>query len=147
MTSDAYFNQNVKKFDVIFIDGLHTYMQVRQDTINAINSIKKGGWIALHDMLPGNWKAQHVPQISGIWNGDVWKVAFELASTEGIEFKIVKIDHGCGVFQITKENPQLVDMTTELIDQKFSYFFENIEKLPLIDWNTARSWVSESKTY
>ena len=38
-TSDDFFKANDINFDVIFIDGLHTYEQVRRDIINSIKSL------------------------------------------------------------------------------------------------------------
>ena len=105
MTSDEFFFQNETEFDVIFIDGLHTYEQVRRDVINALKFSHVNSWIALHDMLPRNWVEHHVPCIShGAWTGDVWKVAFELSKTEGIDFKILKIDRGVGIFKVIKKD-------------------------------------------
>jgi hypothetical protein len=141
-TSDDFFLENKSLFDVIFIDGLHTYDQVRRDVINSIKVLKPGGWIALHDMLPSTWIEQHVPHVSlGIWTGDVWKVAFELSQSEGIDFKILKIDWGVGVFKLTKNSPNLRDFRTELADKQFSYFYQNISKLPIVEWNDAQKWL------
>jgi hypothetical protein len=33
--------------------------------------LKPGGFIALHDMLPMNWKLEHMPRLSLGWTGDV----------------------------------------------------------------------------
>ena len=40
MTSDQFFAQNNKKFDFIFIDGMHTYEQVHVDIKNSIKVLK-----------------------------------------------------------------------------------------------------------
>ena len=146
-TSDDFFQANEVQFDVVFIDGLHTYEQVRRDVINSINSLKEGGWIALHDMLPRNWIEQHNPCISqGAWTGDVWKVAFELIKTEGIEFKILKIDSGVGVIKVDKSDPkkqkvELKDFRKELRHKEFSYYYDNLDKLPIIEWGNAQNWL------
>lgn len=142
-TSDDFFHTNESFFDVVFIDGLHTYGQVRKDVINSIKFLKSGGWIALHDMLPRNWIEHHVPIVNpgGEWTGDVWKVAFELLQTEGIDFRILKIDYGVGVLKLTKENPTLIDLTNELEGKQFSYFYENVSKLPIIEWRDAQNWL------
>jgi hypothetical protein len=60
-TSDAFFQDlaklnSPKKFDVIFIDGLHTYHQTFTDIINALQFLNPGGaitqilkhWLCLH---------------------------------------------------------------------------------------------------
>jgi len=141
-TSDDFFKTNNKKFDVVFIDGLHTYEQVRRDIINSINALNEGGWIAVHDVLPRSWIEHHVPIISqGAWTGDVWKVAFELIQTEGIEFKILKIDYGVGVIKVVKQGAQLKDFREELLHKEFNYYYENLTKLPIIEWSDAQNWL------
>ncbi len=141
-TSDDFFQVNEMQFDVVFIDGLHTYEQVRRDVINSIISLNAGGWIAIHDMLPRNWIEQHNPCISqGAWTGDVWKVAFELIQTEGIEFKILKIDCGVGVIKVNKQRAELKDFRGELLDKEFAYYYDNLNKLPIIEWGDAQTWL------
>ena len=140
-TSDAFFAQNNQSFDVIFIDGLHEYEQVQRDIVNSICFLKPGGYVALHDMLPCTWVEHHVPRISGAWTGDVWKVAFELAQSKGIDFKIVKIDHGVGVFRLTETKPEVVNLASELKNKEFDYLYNNIGKLPLIEWQDFVQWL------
>lgn len=141
-TSDAFFASNSDRFNVIFIDGLHTYDQVRRDVINAFSRLEPGGWIALHDMLPRDWMEHHVPRVSsGAWTGDVWKVAFELLNTKGIEFKILKIDNGVGVVRVLSDRPVLPDMRAELEPKQFSYYYDNLKSLPLAEWAEAQDWL------
>jgi len=144
-TSDEFFYTNKSFFDVVFIDGLHTYDQIRRDVINSIKFLKPGGWIALHDMLPRTWIEEHVPIVSSeAWTGDIWKVAFELSKTEGIDFKIIKIDNGVGVLRLAQTNPSLVDLATELNDKRFSYFYENIAILPIVEWHDCQNWLLDN---
>lgn len=42
-----------QKFDFIYIDGLHTYDQVKKDITNYKNVIKQNGFIGGHDYQPG----------------------------------------------------------------------------------------------
>lgn len=140
--SDDFFSKNDKKFDVIFIDGLHVYDQVHRDVVNSIKVLKPGGWIALHDMLPHDAISEHVPNIStGAWYGEVWKVAFELIETTGIDFKIIKIDAGIGLIRLTTATPELIDKSAFLQDKRFEFFYNNIEKLPLTEWGDAYQWI------
>jgi len=141
-TSDEFFLANRSRFDVVFIDGLHTYEQVRRDVINAMKALNDGGWIAVHDMLPRNWIEQHIPIVSrSEWSGDVWKVAFELSQTEGVEFKILKIDYGIGVIKVLEKRTGLKDLTTNLLDKEFDYYYDNINKLPIVEWQDAQEWL------
>jgi predicted O-methyltransferase YrrM len=41
--------ENLKAFDFIYIDGMHTYEQVKKDIQNYLPFIKKGGFIGGHD--------------------------------------------------------------------------------------------------
>ena len=40
-TSDEFFESNKKNFDIIFIDGLHEYDQVKRDIKNSIKFLNK----------------------------------------------------------------------------------------------------------
>lgn len=98
MTSDEMFDTIKKsvKFDIVFIDGLHTEEQVGRDIINSLKHLNNGGCIVVHDCLPPNEKAQIVPRIQGLWCGDVWK-AMTMLKEQDIKFNVVDTDLGCGI--------------------------------------------------
>lgn len=148
MTSDAYFAAHPEaRFDVIFIDGLHTYDQVRRDLAHALRAVNPGGWIALHDMLPCDWFDEHTPQIStAAWTGDCWKCAFELLATSGVDFRVVEIDHGVVVVKVLAEGVTLADHRATLNPVGFRYLFENVNRLPLASWEQAKRWIGEGNT-
>jgi len=52
-TSDIFFNNNQNFFDIIYIDGLHKYYQVKKDLNNALKYLKEDGIIICDDYL---WK-------------------------------------------------------------------------------------------
>lgn len=52
MTSDEYFSICNRKFDIIFIDGLHTFEQTYTVIMNALKFINYDGFIIAHDTLP-----------------------------------------------------------------------------------------------
>lgn len=52
MTSDQFFAQNDKMFDIIFIDGDHDESQVSRDISNAFKYLTSRGVIVLHDAYP-----------------------------------------------------------------------------------------------
>ena len=49
---DQFFRKNKESFDLIFLDGLHTYEQTIKDINNGIQSIQDNGIILIHDCLP-----------------------------------------------------------------------------------------------
>ena len=51
-TSDNFFRRNHNKFDIIFIDGLHEYKQVKKDIKNSLLFLNENGVIFLHDCMP-----------------------------------------------------------------------------------------------
>ena len=70
-TSDEFFRENKNKFDIIFIDGLHTYNQVKKDILDSINCLKDEGIVLVHDCMPDSLSKQAVPRYRMSWNGDV----------------------------------------------------------------------------
>ena len=116
LTSDDFFEKYKHiKFDVIFIDGLHHYLQCQRDAINSINSLNKNGVIFFHDMLPKNSFEEFVPRKQAAWTGDVWKVAVELNNSNNCEFKIINVDYGIGILKINdgfqyKKMPELLKL-------------------------------------
>ena len=145
MTSDAFFAANDETFDVVFVDGLHSYDQVRRDVRNALDVVPPGGWIALQDMFPRDWIEEHTPQISASrWTGDPWKLAFELIGARGVEFRLLAIDHGVGVIRVLDQDVTLPDRRVELSPQRFAWFREHFAELPVIGWRAAQDWFAAS---
>ena len=129
-TSDNFFKKNTKKFDVIFIDGLHEYYQIRKDVINSLKYLDKNGYIIIHDLFPRNWLEEHVPRLNSTWCGDVWKISFDLLQSKNIKFELLLIDFCLGVVRKKKENITLYKNNYE--SKNFDFFANNYKKLPLV---------------
>ena len=109
MTSDAYFSNiaipSKIKYDIIFIDGLHTYDQSRKDVANSLTCLKENGTIVMHDCLPPS-EDFTIQGRAGGYTGDVWKSFLELRSSrEDLEMFTVDTDFGCGVVKFGKQKP------------------------------------------
>lgn len=76
-----------EKFDVILLDGLHTFEQTYRDLQNALICLSDGGSIIIDDIMPNSYLAS-LPDISAVsrirrsenspdqsWMGDVYKLA------------------------------------------------------------------------
>lgn len=102
MTSDEMFEilPKDKKYDLIFIDGLHTEEQCCKDIVNSMKHLNKYGCIVVHDTIPINEETQKRVRESSAWNGDVWKSIVKLNRTN-LKFKTVNAD--CGVTVIEYE--------------------------------------------
>src|SRR6187431_2637231 len=61
-TSDEYFKGYDRKFDLIFVDGLHEKEQVKKDIINSFNCLNEGGVIVIHDCNPHSKKVACYPR-------------------------------------------------------------------------------------
>jgi hypothetical protein len=104
MTSDEFFEKYPdKKYDIIFIDGLHHSEQVDKDIENSVKALNEGGVIVLHDCNPIEEIHQRVPRETPIWNGDVWK-SFVKFKENNLDWDCYTIntDWGCGVLKKRK---------------------------------------------
>ena len=55
MTSDDFFDRNpTRRWDLIFVDGLHTDVQSMRDAKNALFALRPAGTVVLHDCLPNS---------------------------------------------------------------------------------------------
>ena len=102
-TSDDFFMNTSMKYDIIFIDGLHTERQAGKDIINALKHLNSGGYVVVHDCLPETEEAQIVPRKQAVWNGDVWKCIPELKK-QFVDYVVVDCDCGCGVIPYTPDH-------------------------------------------
>jgi len=134
--SDDFFKINKKRFDVIFIDGLHHYDQCQRDVINSLNCLNKKGFLFIHDLLPLDWRMELVPRIQGRWNGDVWKVGLELSKSKNLKFYIADMDSGVGFLQKTKDRFAYTKIDN-LKDSRFIDYLKIYKQLPVIDAERA----------
>lgn len=87
MTSDDFFSsiRSSLRFDVAFIDGLHTFEQTYRDVINTLSHLRSGV-VLIDDTVPSDeysaipdqeesYRARDEAGLEGRpWHGDVWRV-------------------------------------------------------------------------
>lgn len=75
-TSDAFFARpdDGRRYDLVFVDGLHHFDQALRDILNAEARATRGAVIAVHDVLPVAKIMQTRKRHTRAWTGDVWKV-------------------------------------------------------------------------
>src|SRR5574343_80065 len=131
MTSDDFFKyaiENQKKYDCVFIDGLHEYEQVEKDIINSFLCLNENGTIIMHDCLPLNEELQRVPRETGIWNGDTWKAYVKLrCSKPNLDMCVMDTDWGVGV--IRKGTQNIYNKTDINTCLTYEYFAKNTREM------------------
>jgi hypothetical protein len=124
-TSDNFFKKNNIKFDIIFIDGLHFYDQVKKDIDNSLLFLNDNGVIFLHDCMPMCFMRQAVPRATGLWNGDVWKNIVESRTKTEIDTYVIHADHGIGMI-LKRTNKKLLNLNINNFKKiRFKDFFYN----------------------
>ena len=128
LTSDEFFKNNKKKFDIIFIDGLHEYSQVKTDIINSLNSLNSNGVLLLHDCSPLKIRDQMMPRSHQHWNGDTWKALVETRTLPNLDTYTILADEGIGmVFKRKNRNPLHINFKN-FKTLKFKDYYNNYEK-------------------
>jgi hypothetical protein len=141
MTSDEFFDLIKEhediKYDLIFIDGLHEYSQVKKDIENSLKHLQPNGFIVMHDCNPVSYDAQIPNRKTIAWNGDVWKSFVEFKQNNPtFECCVVDTDFGVGVIKNNGE-PFL---TLPLIDLDYQTFDLDRKKyLNLINWDEFKA--------
>ncbi|MGD9658441.1 MAG: class I SAM-dependent methyltransferase [Methylocystis sp.] len=114
-TSDVFFDNNPRaEFDLIFIDGLHTFEQSLRDFISSLSRLSENGLILIDDCCPSDYLAslrdhslcQNGKSLEGSpdrnWMGDVYKTILFIGDYfDGVSFSY--IDETMGIVAIWKE--------------------------------------------
>ena len=163
MTSDDFFNWlnkldgPNKRYDVIFIDGLHLSWQVKNDIENSLKYLNDDGYIILHDCNPPDIfyarenyaTTEYGSCIPGDnifnWNGTVWKAIYDIrANKKDLHCCTIDTDYGLGVIRKNLNND------TELISHH-NYFYEynkmqlnRNEDLGLISISDIDDWIKNT---
>lgn len=134
-TSDKFFLENNEKFDIIFIDGLHIYSQVKKDILNSVQCLKPNGIVLVHDCMPDSVGKQAVPRYKMQWNGDVWKAIVDLRQKNNLEIYTCEIDQGIGIIT-NKKNSSVLKLDIPINKIKFKdYYYNYKEYMRVINLN------------
>ena len=126
-TSDKFFLENNEKFDIVFIDGLHIYSQVKKDILNSVQCLKPNGIVLVHDCMPDSIGKQAVPRYKMQWNGDVWKAIVDLRQHDNLEIFTCEIDQGIGIIS-NKKNSSILKLDIPINKIKFKDYYYNYKE-------------------
>ena len=149
-TSDVFFKENNKIFDIIFIDGMHQLEYVYNDFFNSINCLTPKGSIVIDDVLPMNEREQYKVPIkhyynNGIlkygesWTGDVWKFIYFLLLHYQFDFSVYNFTNGYrGMIHIYNFKNEINDEidNTKVIETMNSYDYNK-------DYNKYLKYINE----
>jgi hypothetical protein len=138
VTSDSFFEKygEGRAFDVIYIDGLHTYEQTLRDLLNSIQLLAFGGVIVIDDTVPTSYAASlpdpnivmNIRQLLNdqdqAWMGDVYKLVYFVQTfMQQFEYRTISDNHGQIVmWRQVRPQSEIVDRkTSEIADYDFSY--------------------------
>ena len=127
VTSDDFFKDNKDKFDLVFIDGLHTYKQVKKDILNSIDCLNYNGIVLVHDCMPDSLGKQAVPRYKMQWNGDVWRAIVDLRQLDYLEIYTCEIDQGIGIIT-KKKNSYKLRLNKPIYEIKFKDYYYNYKE-------------------
>lgn len=138
MTSDEFFENHIsKKYDIIFIDGLHTAYQVSKDIYNSLNSLNDGGVIVLDDVYPHNENEQNALDLNkvGAQTGDVWKAVYNiwdclLEISDEVLF-VPNVARGNLIFKIKSSNNKNITIDDSIPTMNVDGWYKGTDK----EWN------------
>jgi hypothetical protein len=108
--SDRYFGELIgpeERFDVIFLDGLHTFEQTLRDFCNAVHFLSDDGVIVIDDVVPNSYAASLPDEAIVVklraelndpdqsWMGDVYRLVFFIDTFfQQYDYATVTENHG-----------------------------------------------------
>jgi predicted O-methyltransferase YrrM len=112
-TSDHFFTALARgqHFDVVFIDGHHSFDQSARDIANALSNLRPDGVILVHDCDPPTAESASPDPLDagdGPWCGDVWKAIVQLRATRD-DLRVNVLDTDCGVAVIRRGESETID--------------------------------------
>lgn len=167
MTSDEFFNSKKllgkhAPFQLVFVDGLHTFKASLIDVLNSISCLSENGFIVMHDCLPPHKPAatpansaydarmKNFGEWPGDWCGDVWKTIVYLKENykDDMDVFVLDVDFGLGVLRVKNKNLDL-GLNQELynkIDQlNYEYLIsDTLNILNLKEYSFIEKFLSEN---
>jgi hypothetical protein len=104
MTTDDFFKQNQRKFDIIFIDADHRFEQVKIDFENSLSALNEFGVIIFHDTDP-----IHPDLLSDEFCSDSYKIV-DYIYTNHPELNIITLPiHETGMSLVMRKNDRRIN--------------------------------------
>jgi hypothetical protein len=140
MTSDEFFESHVsRKYDLVFVDGLHLFEQAHRDIVNSLAWLGENGTIVVHDCNPVTEITQRRERASDAWHGDVWKAILKLRMEEPkVEILTVDTDEGCTVIRPGRQELLNYSETPEVL---YDYAFFDRHRREILNLVSVKEFV------
>lgn len=127
-TSDEFFANNKETFDIIFVDGDHSYRQSLADLNNALKVVRTGGFVVMHDACPPCFENTQLDNFKkGLpYNGDVWKTVLSAIRQSKGELEIKTFPWDWGVAVIKKTSGYNVEIIPEELEYCADYNIQDM---------------------
>lgn len=147
LTSDEFFERNankIKKQDLIFVDGLHTFKASLNDVLNSLKLLNDNGVIVMHDCFPPHKVAamplnsfeegseRSIKGWNGEWCGDVWKSIVYLKECyhDCLDVFVLDTDYGLGIVKFKNDVPLDLKIAQDSFDRINSLDYEHLISNP-----------------
>jgi len=140
VASDEYFGELIdpaEKFDVVYLDGLHTFEQTLRDFCNATQFLRVGGIIVVDDVVPNSHAASLPDEALAVrlkrelndadqsWMGDVYRLVYFIDTFfQQYDFATVIENHGQLV--VWRRQRSAAEVTPRLVEQIARVPFEAV---------------------
>ena len=120
-SSERFFDalEPERTFDVIFIDGDHSFAQSHRDVERALEHLARDGVILVHDCnppTPASASPDSADSGGGPWCGEVYKTIVELRATRpDLAVETIAADFGIGV--VRRGSATTIDLQPEWVAQ------------------------------
>lgn len=139
VTSDEFFSINTQMFDIIFIDGDHSYEQSLRDLNNALKFVPVNGFVVLHDAMPLDYDSTQYSNFEKklSYNGEVWKTVVSAIRQGGSDLKIGTFAFDFGVTVIKKLSDNVPEIKQMDLDYHRDYSIRTIN--PVYDYQVFKN--------
>lgn len=142
--SDEYFaGAERRQFDVIFLDGLHTFEQTLRDLMNAVAHLADGGVVIIDDVKPSSygaslpeldkiWLVKEVLNENNHWMGDVYRLVYFVDTfMPAFSYATVEENHGQLVMWREVRHPVPVRSVESISRKTFADLLHEVDVLKL----------------
>lgn len=159
--SDTYFLTLARRedvFDVVYLDGLHTYEQTLRDLLNTLQHLHAKSVVVIDDVLPSDYASSigdphrmnafraAVGDTGAAWMGDVYKLVFFINSfLPQFSFATIADNHGQAVLWREPRQVSSPQSTSEIASMDFADLVLKRPSLNVLAYDAIVNRVRQSR--